>query len=81
MSRIRDIGLFGFEKRRQRGDTSVVCNYVIRGYRKDVDRFFLIVCIDEMRNNKHKVECGKSQLDNQELFGFFLFIFTVRVIK
>ena len=72
--RLGDLGLFGLEKRRLRGDLINVYKY--HGRQRDMANLFSEVCGDRKRGNSHKLENRKlCDTNMQKIF------FTVRVIE
>lgn len=55
--KLREVGLFGFEKRRLREDLTKVCKYLMGTEgRGDAVRLFPIVPSDRMRGNGHNLQ-------------------------
>lgn len=56
MKRLREMDLFGLEKRRLRVELIAV---IMDGYRADGAKLFLEICCERLRNNGHNLLQGK----------------------
>ena len=73
--RLRELGLFSLEKRRQRGDLMLVFQYLKRAYKRDGDRLFSRTCCDRTRGNGFKLTEGSLRVDIRKT------CFTIRLVK
>jgi len=71
--RLRELGLFSLEKRRQWGDLRAAFQYLKRNYRKEGNRLYSRVCGDRTRGNDFSLKAGKYRWDIRKKS------FTVRV--
>ncbi|TRZ07310.1 hypothetical protein HGM15179_019798 [Zosterops borbonicus] len=73
--RLRELGLFGLEKRRLQGDLIVALQYLKGAYKKDEERLFTRPWSDRTRGNGFRPKEGRFRLDIGKKF------FTVRVMR
>ena len=73
--RLRELGLFGLERRRLWWDLIVAFQYLKGTYRKVGEGLFIRVCSDIMRGNGFKLEESRFRLEIKKTF------FTVRVVR
>lgn len=71
--------MFSLEKRKLRRPLFAVSHYLVGGYREDVVRHFLEVHNERTRDDSHKLQQEKFQLDVKKPL-FFLFA-SVRVVQ
>jgi len=74
-NRLRELWLFGLEKRRCWGDLIVAFLYLKGCYKKEGGRVLSGVCDDRIRGNYFKLKEERFRLDIE------MFFFTVRVVK
>jgi len=73
--RLRELGLFGLERRRLRGHFIAAFQCLKGAYRKDGDNLFSKACCDRTRSNGFKLREGRPRLGMRKKF------FTRRVVK
>lgn len=65
-----ELGLFSLEKRKLKRPLTAVSNYLVGGYREDVVRHALEVHNERTRDNSHRLQQEKFQLDMKKPLFF-----------
>ncbi|KAK4818261.1 hypothetical protein QYF61_009966 [Mycteria americana] len=68
--RLRELGLFGLEKRGLQRDFIVAFQYLKEAYKKDGDRLFSRPCCDRTKGNGCKLKQGRFRLDIRKAFFY-----------
>ena len=66
--RLRDLGLFGLEERRLRGDLITVYKYLKYGSQMDETRLFSVLCSDRTRISRQKLQHRKFHTNMRKNF-------------
>jgi len=73
--RLRELGLFGLEKKRLWGDIIAAFQYLKGAYRKDGENIVSRTCCDRTRSNGFRLREGRFRLGIRKKF------FTMRVMR
>jgi len=66
--RLREPGLFGFQKRRLRVDHITMFQYLKGSYKEGGDSLFTSSHMEELRTNGYKLLLGRFRLDTRKIF-------------
>jgi len=64
--RLRELGLFSWEKKRLRGDLIVVFQFLEGACKKDADNLFSRACCNRTRGNHFTLKEGRFRLDKRK---------------
>ena len=67
--RLRELGLFSFEKRRLRGDLITMIQYLKGGYKEDGDSLSTRNHMEKMRGNGYRLLLGRFRLGTRGKFS------------
>ena len=67
--RLKELGLFGLEKRRLQRDLVVALQYLKGAYKQEGERLFMRVDNDKTRENGFKLRQGRFRLEMRRKFS------------